>query len=299
MRILVTGGNGQLGLSLRKISGGHPGYRFIFTDLPEADITDDTAMRKLAAETGAEAIINCAAYTAVDKAESEPEKACLINAGGPGILARMCKERKIPLVHISTDYVFGGQNEKGDGTEAAVIARKPLTEEDIPSPQSVYGHTKLEGERAVEESGCNAAVIRTSWLYSEFGGNFVKTMLRLGKEKDAVSVVDDQTGCPTYAPGLAEAIIRLIEDGIHGFNLYHYSDAGETTWYGFAKEIFRQAGIATAVKPISTTDYPAPAKRPRYSVLSKEKIISKGIEITDWKASLQACLGALSGTGKN
>lgn len=287
MRILVTGGNGQLGLSLRKISGKHPCDTFCFSDLPEADITDRTAVEKLVRGTEPDVIINCAAYTAVDKAESEPDTARRINAEGPGILARICKEKGIKLIQISTDYVFGG------------TASAPIKEEDPTGPLNVYGQTKLEGERAVEVSGCDAAVIRTGWLYSEFGNNFVKTMLRLGKERGTVNVVCDQKGTPTYAPDLAEAAVAIAKKGIRGFNIFHYSNTGETTWYGFAMEIFRLAGMDTAVNPVTTPEYPTPAERPMYSVLSKERITAAGIVIPGWETSLKTCIGELARQDKN
>lgn len=282
MKILVTGSNGQLGQSFKKISGNYPEHIFYFADRTAIDITDPIGVEKTVTDVEAGIIINCAAYTAVDKAESEPEMARRVNYEGAKNLAEVCAKCRIPLIHVSTDYVFNGN------------ADKPYTEEDITDPQGVYGMTKLEGERAVKDSGCDSAVVRTAWVYSEFGGNFVKTMLRIGSERNEISVVDDQRGTPTYAPDLAEAIMEIVEKGINGFNLYHYSNLGETTWCGFAKEIFKEAGMPVVVNPITTEDYPTPAKRPAYSVLSKDKLISVGVEIPDWQSSLKKCMAELN-----
>lgn len=276
MKILVTGGNGQLGLSLRKIAGEYPQYEFAFTDMPDADITDRTRMEELAGGCGA--IINFAAYTAVDRAESEPENAAAVNFTGAENLAEIAKAHGIPLVHISTDYVF-------DGTGGT-----PLTEDIIPKPVSVYGRTKLDGDIAVMFSGCDAAIVRTSWLYSEFGNNFVKTMLRLGLSGQALRVVDDQTGCPTYAADLARAVMQLVRNGVKGCEIYNFCGEGSTTWYGFAREIFGMLGRNVTIAPISTNDYPTAARRPAYSVLSTEKIRAAGITPPRWQDSLRVCL---------
>lgn len=281
MNILVTGASGQLGLSLKKISGEYPAYRFFFTDLPEADITQRDVMEALVKESAASLIVNCAAYTAVDKAESEPDLATKINAHGAGVLADLAREYDIPLIHISTDYVFDGES------------IEPLTEDAHTDPLNVYGQTKLAGEKAVRAAGCDAAIIRTAWLYSEYGNNFVKTMLRLGNEGISPRVVCDQTGTPTYATDLARAIMRLVENGVKGFEIYNFSDGGQTTWYDFACEIFALAGFSTEVEAVDTAGYPTIARRPRYSVLSKEKIMAAGVAVPRWQDSLAECVKIL------
>ena len=282
MKIFVTGSDGQLGMSLRKIAGEYSRHAFIFTDLPEADITDREAMERLVAGSGAELIVNCAAYTAVDRAESEPDAAMRVNRDGVANMAAIARECGIPLIHISTDYVFAGNG----GT--------PLTEEDRPDPQNVYGRTKLEGERAVRNAGCDAAVVRTSWLYSEFGHNFVKTMLRLGASGQTIRMVDDQTGSPTYAPDLARAVIHLAERGVSGFELYHFCNGGSTTWYGFAQEVFSRVGIAVHVEPVTTAEYPTAARRPAYTVLDTSRIRAVGVEVPEWGEALGRCLKELT-----
>ena len=278
MKILVTGANGQLGRSLQKIAGGYPHHTFVFTDLPEGDIADLSAMAALFDAAAPEAVVNCAAYTAVDRAESEPEAAERVNCRGAQVLANLALERRAKLVHISTDYVF-------DDT-----GRRPLRESDPTGPQGIYGVTKLAGERAVQASGCDAAVIRTAWLYSEFGNNFVKTMLRLAKEGKSIRVVSDQTGSPTYAENLAHAVLKVIEHGITGFNLYHYADDGAVSWYEFARMIFDGTGDKIFVEPIATSDYPTAARRPAYSVLDTAKIRGIGAAVPHWRKSLQKCL---------
>lgn len=279
--ILVTGGRGQLGLSLRKIAAEYPQYTFLFTDLPEGDITDKTAIEQLTEEGLIDIIINCAAYTAVDRAESDEVTARKINALGSAVLAGIARKKGIKLVHISTDYVFPG------------TGNAPLKETDIPAPESTYGRTKLEGEKAVEAAECEAAIIRTGWLYSEFGSNFVKTMLRVGKEQGKLNVVYDQTGTPTYATDLARAIMTLVQNEVKGFDIYHYADEGAVSWYDFAKSIFDIYGMNMAVNAIQTKDYPCAAARPAYSVLSKEKIKAAGVCVPYWRDSLKQCLQIL------
>lgn len=284
MNILVTGGRGQLGCSLRKTGARYPQHRFWFTDMPESDITDPERMAGLVEEHAIGLIVNCAAYTAVDRAESEEMLAERVNAEGPRTLASVARRKGIPLIHISTDYVFGGEG------------CHPIREGHPTDPQGVYGRTKLRGEEAIRESGCDAAVIRTAWLYSEFGNNFVKTMLRVGRERGSVNVVYDQVGSPTYAPDLAEAILRLAENGVKGYEIYHFSDEGAVSWYDFAHAIFELAGETLRVGAIESSAYPAPAKRPAYSVLSKEKIKAAGVEVPYWRDSLKVCLKALKET---
>ncbi len=280
--ILVTGANGQLGNSIRKIAIRYPLANFIFTDVPEVDITNIALLEELVQKNDIYAIINCAAYTAVDKAETDIEPAQKINIDGPRNLATVAKKAGIKLIHVSTDYVFNGNG------------NQPLKETDATGPTGVYGKTKLEGEIAVKESGCDALVIRTAWLYSEFGANFVKTMLRLGKERKELSVVYDQTGTPTYAPDLAVAILDLLQRGFSGYNLYHYSNEGVISWYDFAKAIFDLSSIEIKLNAIESCEYPTPAKRPAYSVLSKKKIKLAGVQPPYWHDSLIECLRFLN-----
>lgn len=281
MKILVTGGCGQLGLSLRKISAEYPDHIFVFTDMPEGDITDRRGIARLIASEKADAVINCAAYTAVEKAETDEGTARLVNAEGAGNVALASFENGIPMVHISTDYVFPG------------TGHLPLKETDATDPVSVYGRTKLEGERLVEASGCRAAVIRTAWLYSEFGNNFVKTMLRLGREKGEVKVVCDQVGTPTYATDLARAAMKILGNGVDGFSVYHYTGRGHASWYDFAVEIFRVAGMDVSVEAIGSDVFPSAVRRPAYSVLATDKIFKAGVKVPEWKDSLLECMKIL------
>ena len=267
MKILVTGGCGQLGLSLRKISAEYPDHIFVFTDMPEGDITDRRGIARLIASEKADAVINCAAYTAVEKAETDEGTARLVNAEGAGNVALAAFENGIPMVHISTDYVFPG------------TGHLPLKETDATDPVSVYGRTKLEGERLVEASGCRAAVIRTAWLYSEFGNNFVKTMLRLGT--------------PTYATDLARAAMKILGNGVDGFSVYHYTGRGHASWYDFAVEIFRVAGMDVSVEAIGSDVFPSVVRRPAYSVLATDKIFKAGVKVPEWKDSLRECMKIL------
>ena len=282
MNILVTGAEGQLGRSFQKISQNCLEHNFLYTDLPETDITNKKALNTLVKKHTIDVIINCAAYTAVDQAETEKELAHNINAYGPRILAEVAKENNLKLVHISTDYVFDGNS------------TSPIKESYPTSPKGVYGQSKLEGELEIASAACDAVIIRTAWLYSEFGNNFVKTMLRLGKEKDTLSVVYDQVGTPTYATDLALAVMQIIDNGFNGYHLYHYSNEGVLSWYDFAYEIFALSGVKVHVNPIESDQYPTPAKRPAYSVLSKEKIKSVGIKVPYWKESLAQCLSVLN-----
>lgn len=282
MNILVTGGNGQLGNSIKKISSDYPQHTFFFTDVPEVDITNLELLDRLMEEKSVDAIINCAAYTAVDKAESDVVLAESINVAGPKNLAEAAKKRGAKLIHVSTDYVFNG------------TANEPLKEEAQTDPIGVYGRTKLAGEQAVKDSGCDALVIRTAWLYSEFGNNFVKTMLRLGREREQLGVVFDQVGTPTYAPDLAVAIMTLLDKGFTGFDLYHFSNEGVISWYDFTKAIFRLENINIMLNPIESCEYPTPAKRPAYSVLNKKKIKAAGVSVPYWEDSLRVCLKELA-----
>lgn len=278
MNVLVTGANGQLGRSMRKTCAEQQQHRFFFTDVPDLDITDHGQIDAFVRKNAIEALVNCAAYTAVDKAETEKDLADKINHHGTRVLGEVARDNGIPLVHISTDYVFCGEG------------CHPLKETDPTAPTGVYGSTKLSGEKALESVGCDVAIIRTAWLYSEFGGNFVKTMLRLASERDEINVVYDQVGSPTYATDLARAAMAVLNAGIHGFNIYHFSNEGAVSWYDFTKAIFEETGAKTKVNPIESDKYPSPTKRPAYSVLAKDKIKSLGVEVPYWKDSLKECL---------
>lgn len=281
MNILVTGANGQLGNSVRKISNKYPQHKFVYTDMPEVDITNLQLLEDLVKKESINAIINCAAFTAVDKAESCEELAAKINIDGPKNLALAAKSVGAKLVHISTDYVFDGKSSL------------PLKESDATQPIGVYGRTKRQGEVEVEKSGCDAIVIRTAWLYSEYGNNFVKTMIKLGKERESLNVVYDQIGTPTYATDLAFAIMTLLEKGITGFQTYHFSNEGVISWFDFTKAIFEIAGLSTKVNAIESFEYPTAAERPAYSVLNKRKIKEAGVTVPYWKESLKECIAIL------
>jgi dTDP-4-dehydrorhamnose reductase len=288
--ILVTGANGQLGNELRELSVLYTDYTFIFIGRSELDLRNTEAIQAWFLDNSFDVIINCAAYTAVDKAESEQALAREINTTAVGTLARIAKDKNISLIHISTDYVFDGKN------------FKPYLETDSTHPQGVYGQTKLDGEQAMLAiNPANSIIIRTSWVYSSFGNNFVKTMLRLGKEREELGVICDQVGTPTSARDLAQAILSIIQhpifSGQQATEIYHFSNEGVCSWYDFAKVIFELSDIHCNVKPIETKDYPTPAKRPHYSLLNKTKI-KKTFDITIpyWKDSLQECLDVLKGS---
>ena len=276
--ILVTGGNGQLGSELKEIAPNYQDYNFLFTDVKDLDITNHITVAAFIERNNITAIINCAAYTAVDKAESEPELSDAINHLAVANFAQIAKEKNIKLIHISTDYVFDGNN------------YKPYVETDIPNPKSVYGQTKLDGEQAMQQiNPANSIIIRTSWVYSKFGNNFVKTMLRLAENKDEISVVADQIGSPTNAADLAKAILMLLPQ-IENTSpeIYHYSNEGVCSWYDFAQAIFEISNSQTLVNPIETAQYPTPAKRPEVSVLNKKKIkTAYGLKIESWYLSLK------------
>jgi len=281
MKILVTGSNGQLGNELRELASDFSSWEFLFTDIKELDITKESEVDKFFASFSPQVVINCAAYTAVDKAESDRDLAYLINTVAPGILSRASAKYGSMLIHISTDYVFEGKS------------WIPYTENDQINPQSVYGKTKAEGEKAIQESSQNAIIIRTAWLYSSYGKNFVKTMLRIAKEKGILNVVFDQTGTPTYARDLAKTILQIIPTALKdsGVEIYHYSNEGVISWFDFAKAIVEEAGISCKVYPINSKDFPQAAPRPLYSVLNKGKIKQRfSIEIPYWRDSLSECL---------
>lgn len=280
--LLITGANGQLGSEMRRLAAEHPQFGYHFTDSTELDITDRRAVMAYVEEHPVDCIVNCAAYTAVDRAEDDHEACRLLNALAPGYLADAAQAYGAALVHVSTDYVF-------DGTQHV-----PYVETDPTCPATVYGRTKLEGEREVLSRCRRAMVVRTAWLYSSFGNNFVKTMLRLGREKESLGVIFDQVGTPTYARDLAEAIFAALCQGIVP-GVYHFSNEGVCSWYDFTKAIHRLAGITTCrVRPLHTAEYPAKAPRPHYSVLDKTKIKQTyGIEIPHWEESLARCLKEL------
>ncbi len=282
-KVLVTGSKGQLGNELREQSGLFPGFDFTFIDVEELDLIDDRQVFCFFAKQQFDYVINCAAYTAVDKAESEPGLAKLVNSNAPEILVRAATEYNpdVKIVHISTDYVFDGKN------------YRPYKEDDPVNPVSVYGKTKLEGENAIKGFD-NVMIIRTSWLYSSFGHNFVKTVLRLAAEKDKLTIVSDQVGTPTYAGDLAAAILQIIAESSFTNGIYHYSNEGVASWYDFAKAILEEKRMEKPVIPIKTEDFPTPAKRPFYSVLDKTKIKKTfGLEIPHWRDSLRRCLEKL------
>jgi len=275
--ILVTGGQGQLGSELRKITPNYPDYNFFFTDVKQLDITNHTAVKEFIEINNINVIINCAAYTAVDKAEYEPELADAINHLAAENFAKIAKQNKIKLIHISTDYVFDGKN------------YKPYVETDTPSPRSVYGQTKLDGELAMQHINPeNSIIIRTSWVYSKFGNNFVKTMLRLAETRNEISVVADQIGSPTNAGDLAKAILKILPKIKNKtVEVFHYSNEGVCSWYDFAKAIFEIKKIDVILNPIESIQFPTPAKRPYYSMLNKKKIKEKNsLFIPYWRESL-------------
>ena len=286
MVVLVTGANGQLGQALQSITGNYPDIDFIFCDSSSLDITNLNQVEQTFKQFKPNYCINAAAYTAVDKAESEPVKAHLINVIGAKNLAEVCKEFDTTLIHISTDFVFDGNRSV---TLSAVEV--PYTEDDVPNPTGVYGQTKLDGEKAIQETFDNYFIIRTSWVYSQFGNNFMKTILRLGNEREILSVVNDQIGTPTNAVDLAEVLVKIIyhqersQGNFHG--IYNFSNEGECSWYDFAKKIFEINKIKIHLQPIPTASYPTPAQRPKYSVLDKSKIKNTfGVEIMSWEESL-------------
>lgn len=289
MRILVTGANGQLGNEIRIVSQEHKDWEFIFTDVTEhpdglpVEYLDITA--PITFEGSLDAIVNCAAYTNVDGAEENEDLAYKLNCTAAANLAALAGQKDATLIHISTDYVFNGKSSR------------PCLETDIPCPVSAYGRTKLAGEQAIMASACRYVIIRTAWLYSEFGRNFMKTMLRLTSERPEVKVVDDQTGTPTYALDLAKAILKVLETGVNDKNqgIYHYSNEGICNWYDFAKAISELGGHPGTVKPCSSAEFPSRVERPAYSVLDKSKIKSVfGVDVPHWEDGLERCFGSYS-----
>lgn len=289
MNILVTGANGQLGSEMQRLGAVSPN-NYIFTDVAELDITDANAVVSAVKDNAIEIIINCAAYTNVDKAESDEATAELINATAVANLAAAMKEVGGTLFHVSTDYVFG------------LDGNTPRSEEMPVSPLGVYGRTKLNGELAIEASGCKALIFRTAWLYSEYGNNFLKTMLRLTAEREQLNVVFDQVGTPTYAGDLALAIFSIIEAGVYPGNegIYHFSNEGVCSWYDFAVEIAAAAGNTNCrINPCHSSEFPSPVTRPPYSVLDKTKIKNTfDIDIPHWRESMEYCIKRIKATGK-
>lgn len=284
-RILITGANGQLGNALRLELAGDPNIDAVYTDVEDLDITNAEAVENFLRDNAIELMVNCAAYTAVDRAESDELRAAAINTEAVGIIGQAAGRLGIRVIHISTDYVFSGES------------YRPYEEKDEPFPQSIYGRTKLEGEGLLTSFCKDAVIIRTAWLYSEFGNNFVKTMLRLAGEREELGVVSDQIGTPTYAGDLAAAIHAVIRSDEWKPGIYHFTDEGVASWYDFAKSIFEIAGKDIRVKPLLTSEYPTAARRPMYSVLSKNKIKrTYNIEIPYWRESLEKCIGRLGNT---
>ena len=278
--ILVTGSRGQLGDAIRRRIDRLPAYTFTLTDIDELDLCDKKAVLDFVRRGRYAYIINCAAYTAVDRAESDAERCLQINRDAVGHLATAARKVGARIIHISTDYVFDGR------------ATRPYREDDTPSPTSVYGRTKLAGEQILlRELPTDAVILRTAWLYSEVGNNFVKTMLRLGAERPEIRVVNDQLGSPTYAGDLAEAVLHILTAPTFHPGIYHYTNEGTCSWYDFARHILATAHPTCTVHPIPTTDYPTPAARPAYSVLDKTHIRTVyGLSIPRWQDSLDRCL---------
>jgi dTDP-4-dehydrorhamnose reductase len=285
MVVLVTGANGQLGQAIQFIAPNFLNANFIFCNATDLDISNKENCQAVFHKIKPDFCINTAAYTAVDKAESEPEKAELINVTGPKNLAETCKEFDATLIHISTDFVFDGSN------------NNPYTENQIPNPKGVYGQTKLDGEKAIQEVFSKYYIVRTSWVYSQFGNNFMKTMLRLASERTSLSVVNDQIGTPTNAVDLADCLMTIINvqhpkpSTQYHYGIYNFSNEGQCSWYDFAQKIFELNNISIHLQSIPTTSFPTPAARPKYSVLDKSKIKSTfGITIKNWEESLKKAI---------
>jgi dTDP-4-dehydrorhamnose reductase len=275
MVILVTGASGQLGQAIQYIASNYADCEFIFASSQDLDIRNQERVNHFFDTNKIDFCINAAAYTAVDKAESEIEKAESINVVGPKNLAIACKKNKAKLIHISTDFVFDGS------------LSKPYLETDVTNPLSVYGKTKLDGEQEIIDNIHKYFIIRTSWVYSQFGNNFMKTMLRLASERDSLSIVSDQIGSPTNAVDLAKALLSIVQSNSSKYGVYNFSNEGMASWYDFATEIFRINNVVIDVNPIPTEAFPTPAKRPKYSLLDKSKIKNTfGIEIKTWQESL-------------
>jgi dTDP-4-dehydrorhamnose reductase len=277
--ILVTGSNGQLGKELQQLASSYPAYRFVFASREDLKLHHFGLVENFFVGLNPQYCINCAAYTAVDRAESEQDMAMLVNGEAVGNLAAVCKKFNTKLIHISTDYVFDGESET------------PYQPDDATGPVSMYGISKLKGEELCMRENADAIIIRTAWVYSEFGNNFVKTMMRLMNERPEIKVVNDQVGAPTYAADLAKACLDVIASNKWQSGMYHYSNSGKISWYDFAVAIKEMIGSDCIVHPIPTTDYPTPAKRPKFSLLDTEKIKTVfGVQIPEWRESLQKCV---------
>ncbi len=281
-KIIVTGAKGQLGSELQSLASSFPQYEFIYTDKEELSIDDENAVDEFFNQHNPQYCINCAAYTAVDKAESDRKLAMMINATAPGILARACTRFGVRYVHISTDYVFNGQSDT------------PYSVDTPTDPVNYYGYSKMVGEQNVVRENPEAIIIRTAWVYSEYGNNFVKTMMRLMSERDAINVVSDQVGAPTYAKDLANAILKILSSGKWVSGFYHYSNSGKISWYDFACAIRDFIGSPCKVNPIPSSSYPTPASRPAFSLLDTSRIrLEYEVAIPDWKESLRFCISRL------
>lgn len=283
MKVLVTGANGQLGSEIKELSVNFPNHQYFFEGSEGLNITDAKEVEAYIQSKEIDIVINCAAYTQVDKAESEEIAAEKVNAEGVKNISKALEQRNGKLIHISTDYVFNGKN------------YLPYKEDDAIDPIGVYGRTKREGEEFFLNSKVEGAIIRTAWVYSSYGNNFVKTMMRLGQDRDELNVIFDQVGSPTYAKDLAEVCLKMLDFDFNGKQeVYHYSNEGVLSWYDFAKSIMEIGGISCSISPIETKDYPTPARRPNYSLLNKSKIKKDlGIEIPYWKDSLKKCIKEL------
>jgi dTDP-4-dehydrorhamnose reductase len=284
--ILVTGYKGQLGQKVKEVFDTFSDVNVVYTDVEELDITSRRSAETIFQKVNPDVVINCSAYTAVDKAETEKETALKVNQKGPLVLAEKCMQYEAFLIHVSTDYVFSGEG------------FMPYQENEPTKPVNFYGETKVLGEEAIQQTYNDFVIIRTAWLYSEHGNNFVKTMLKLGKERQKIGVIDDQVGSPTYAGDLAEAIREIVKHKLENKpfarGIYHFANEGACSWFDFALKIQELAGNDVAVNPIPTTDYPTPAKRPHYSLLNKRKIKSEfHISIPHWEKSLKHCLEIL------
>ena len=283
MKVLVTGSNGQLGSEIKDFVSSYPEFEFVFLDRHDLSLEDLSNLEKLFDEHQPSFFINCAAYTAVDKAEEEQEMAMSINAKAVGQIASQCKKHNCRLVHISTDYVFNGNSDH------------PFQVDDLKGPLNVYGKTKLAGEELAQKEDPDIIIIRTSWVYSSYGKNFVKTMVRLMQEKESINVVNDQVGSPTYAADLAKAILEILKSGKWIPGIYHYSNEGIISWYDFAVEIKALIHSYCLVNPVGSELYPTPAQRPRYSALNTEKIRETySLPIRNWKESLADCFRKIS-----
>jgi dTDP-4-dehydrorhamnose reductase len=286
-QIFVTGSNGQLGSELKVLAGKYNEFEFHFYSRADFPVDDVDIANQLFEKYQPSFFINCAAYTAVDKAETEKEQAKAINGKAPGSIAALCSEFGTKLIHVSTDYVFDGE------------ANSPLKEDDMVSPVNFYGESKLLGEKLVQKNDPSAIIIRTSWVYSSYGRNFVKTMMRLMNEKESIGVVNDQVGSPTYAADLAEAIMMIISSGKWHEGIYHYSNEGVISWFDFATAIRDLIHSSCVVNPITTEQFPTPAKRPKYSVLDKSKIKQAySLELKEWRESLEKCIDKIGVHGR-